>query len=742
MHLIKSAITGFLLLSLVITPQIFGKIVIPRAQAEYSENNLTNRQNFANSIQKNQSSEKLNALNPSGLLTGFQEVSPSSVDLTTEGTADWTHWGLNGESGFNRKSGVTPQISNFTPIGNGAILHFGGTVTYNWTDGTPTGNTASNGGLWVKGVGNGYQLTVPADTTQRTLKLYVGVWSAGGRLEASLSDGSAATYVDTSLVNNTATSNAVYTLNYQAASAGQTLTVRWTVNSIVNQWSNATLQAATLTTAGGNVPTNQAPVVNAGNDQTITLPNTVSLNGTATDDGLPNPPSALTTTWSKVSGAGTVSFGDSNSLNTTASFSQSGTYILRLTANDGALLTTDDVSITVNSGSSGSSSEFQISHSANYPQFVSQIATDPNGNFVVVWQSNVENGNAWDIFARRYNAAGIAQGNAFKVNTFTANNQFVPRVAMDSGGNFAIVWESQGQDGDSYGIYCKLYNSAGAALGSEFRVNSTTVNSQHDPTIAMTPDGDFVVAWVSDEQDGSLQGVFAQRFNGAGVPQGGEFQVNTYTTDTQRRPNAVIDANGNFVIIWDSIGQDGSGKGIYAQRFNAAGAALGSEFRVNTFTANEQSENWAAMDSNGNFVVVWGSSGQDGDGFGIYGQRYNAAGVAQGGEFRINTYTISNQRFPVVSMDSNGNFVVVWDSVGQDGSDKGAFGQRFNAAGVPLGGEFQANTYINNDQSHPVVSVAPNGSFVIAWISFAQDGGFEGIFGKRYDSSGNPLTTP
>ena len=93
---------------------------------------------------------------------------------------------------------------------------------------------------------------------------------------------------------------------------------------------------------------NQAPVVNAGPDQTITLPATASLAGTATDDGLPNPPGTLTTTWTKVSGPGTVTFGNASARATTASFSAPGSYVLRLTASDSALSTSDDIAITVN----------------------------------------------------------------------------------------------------------------------------------------------------------------------------------------------------------------------------------------------------------------------------------------------------------------------------------------------------------------------------------------------------------
>jgi hypothetical protein len=93
---------------------------------------------------------------------------------------------------------------------------------------------------------------------------------------------------------------------------------------------------------------NQSPLVNAGADQTITQPASANLAGTASDDGLPNPPATLTTTWSKLSGPGTVTFGNVNALSTTASFSTSGVYTLRLTANDGALAPVDDVIVTVN----------------------------------------------------------------------------------------------------------------------------------------------------------------------------------------------------------------------------------------------------------------------------------------------------------------------------------------------------------------------------------------------------------
>jgi K319L-like, PKD domain len=113
------------------------------------------------------------------------------------------------------------------------------------------------------------------------------------------------------------------------------------------------------TVGAGDVAGNQPPTVNAGPDLAVTLPATASLDGTVTDDGLPAPPSEMTIVWNMVSGPGTVTFADPYALDSSASFSGTGTYVLRLSADDGKLVTNDTVTVTVGSdgggdGSSGS----------------------------------------------------------------------------------------------------------------------------------------------------------------------------------------------------------------------------------------------------------------------------------------------------------------------------------------------------------------------------------------------------
>ncbi|MGH8631791.1 MAG: hypothetical protein ACREU7_13640, partial [Burkholderiales bacterium] len=115
------------------------------------------------------------------------------------------------------------------------------------------------------------------------------------------------------------------------------------------------------------------------------------------------------------------------------------------------------------------------------------------------------------------------------------------------------------------------------SLTGEIPVNTTTSNSQDNAAVAMDADGDFVVAWVSNSQDGSGYGVFARRFNVDGTPATAEFRVNTETADDQFGPAVAMDADGDFVVAWASANQDGDGLGVRARRFDADGTPATGE---------------------------------------------------------------------------------------------------------------------------------------------------------------------
>jgi hypothetical protein len=334
--------------------------------------------------------------------------------------------------------------------------------------------------------------------------------------------------------------------------------------------------------------------------------------------------------------------------------------------------------------------------------------------------------------------AQTPEGMEFQVNSYTPLDQGYPSVCRSQVGDFVVVWESAEQDGDGRGVFAQRFDSGGAAVGGEFQVNVETLDHQQLPNVACGADGSFVVAWESRGQDGDGYGVFARRYDAGGAPMGGEFQVNTYTTEWQVGASVCAAADGSFVVAWQSYEQDGDSEGVFAQRFDSAGALRGDEFQANAYTLWTQAFPATACDTAGDFIIVWHSDLQDGDSYGVFGQRFASDGTPRGAEFQVNSYTEYSQQLPDVSTDGAGSFVVVWESYDyQDGDSYGVFGQRFASDGSAEGAEFQVTSYTRYAQLAPQVSTAPDGAFVVVWSS-GQDGDGYGMFGRRFERGTQP----
>lgn len=390
-------------------------------------------------------------------------------------------------------------------------------------------------------------------------------------------------------------------------------------------------------------------------------------------------------------------------------------------------------------------SEFIVNTITDHDQVDPSVAMNSTGNFVVSWTTEGLMGSGADVFARRFNASGVGQGDDFQVNVTTQRGQQYQAVGIDDDGNFIVTWQSSHQDGFSWGIFAQAYDAAGNVLVDEFQVNSNTQGPQTNPAISMNSAGDTAVVWLGLDAT-HTPAVHAQRYLPAPIgsefvaaPEG-EVVLNNYSA-LEEAPSAVaVDADGNYVLAWQSYGDDGSGLGIFARRFNAIGAPQGDAFLVTTTTDGNQSHPDVAMDFAGNFVVVWQSAGQDGDGYGIFARRFDAEGNPVGGEFQVNTSTAGNQGAPVVAIDpDDGNFVVAWQ--GPDASGLGIFAQRFDADGNLVGSEFAVNSFTDLDQVSPSISMNQAGQFVVTWVSdhravFDPNDTEKSIFFQWYDANG------
>ena len=366
------------------------------------------------------------------------------------------------------------------------------------------------------------------------------------------------------------------------------------------------------------------------------------------------------------------------------------------------------------------------------------VATDSVGNYVVVWtdiQTTQVNGvYPTEIMAQRYNEFGAVEGNAFMVNTVTVGNRQQPSVAMDPDGDFVVVWSGYGP-GDSYGIFARRFNAAGNPLdAAEFLVNTNTATLQQSPSVAVDPATEgFVISWTSAWQGGTQ--IFAEVYNSSGLPVGSPFQVGNTSNGSQGDSRVAMNAAGDFVITWQSDNSSTSGWDIEAQEFaiTATGAeALGGAFGVNSYVANDQITPAVAMDNSGDYVIAWASNGEVASGaWSIYYREYYAAG-GKTGEVLVTTNSANlddEKSNPAVSMDYNGDFVVSWESLGQDNSAasvEGIYARVFLTANTtittnPSTSEFLVNSTVVGNHVDPAVSMVSssnpeyNGNFVAVW---------------------------
>ncbi|MBN1417757.1 MAG: hypothetical protein JXP34_03220 [Planctomycetes bacterium] len=319
-------------------------------------------------------------------------------------------------------------------------------------------------------------------------------------------------------------------------------------------------------------------------------------------------------------------------------------------------------------------------------------------------------------------------GDPFDPDPASVENREQPDIGADPRGAFTIVWQSDGRDGSLLGIFGRRFARTGEPVGETFRANTTTSGSQRRPRIAMGAAGEFAIAWAGP-RDTPID-VYAQRFDPGATPIGPEFRANVYTEGWQYDADVAIDDAGRVTIVWTSLDQDGDGAGVFARRFDPEGSPLGGEILVSLRTADWQYAPAVAACGDGGFCVAWTDAKRDGDGAGIFLQRFDAAGERLGDEIRVNETTGGDQITPDIASDPAGDLVVVWASRPPEETRGAILARRFDGNGDRIGGEFRVS--LSNDAETPRVAMAPEGGFAITW------GGSQEIRLRIFDAEGTP----
>jgi hypothetical protein len=349
-----------------------------------------------------------------------------------------------------------------------------------------------------------------------------------------------------------------------------------------------------------------------------------------------------------------------------------------------------------------------------------------SGRHAVVWQGP---GDATDVWLQLRDADGSPVVSEARVNSHLAGCQQSPAVAFSQDGRFVVVWQSEGQDGDGWGVYAQRFDRDGSLSGPEIQVNATTAGDQRLPSVAYGSSGAYVVAWESVGQDGDGSGVYARELGVSG-PVTGEVLVADSPVGDQRRPAIVVQPGGQIVVAWE--GPDGSGPGIFLRRFAGDLTAPGSVVRANAGTPGFQSSPSLAVDGSGNLIVAWEASGHDGSASGIVARRLDRLLSPLAGEIDVNAVTSGLQSRPRAASAASGDFLIAWESWNQDAGGAGVYSRLFNFLEQPAAVDFQVNTFSPGSQLRPTLAGSPAGRFLVAWESFGQDGDGAGVFTQGY----------
>jgi hypothetical protein len=374
--------------------------------------------------------------------------------------------------------------------------------------------------------------------------------------------------------------------------------------------------------------------------------------------------------------------------------------------------------------------EFQVNTHTTYDQKNAAIAMDAVGNFVVVWSSYLQDGSSNGVFAQRFDPNCGQLGEEFQVNATSSGNQAEPAVAMDAAAGFVVAWQGPGLiEEELEDIFAQRFDPNGSAAGEEFLVNSYTDGQQLLPSTAMNDDGTFIIVWESSNTaaEGD-KAIYGRLYDSNGVGFGAEFLVSAESA-VCRYPDVAADANGNFAVVWM---EDKSSNSIMGRLFDPNGIPQTDTFNVSTVRFTSITRPSIAMADAGRFVVTWDGDPNLAGLDDIHARLYDPNGTPLGEQFLVNTTTTFAQQYPQAAMNSDGEFVIVWDCRIDPNADnqRDIFGQRFSSSGEFIGDEFQINTFELNDQRYPAVAINEAGRFVTVWQSQTQDGSRYGIFAR------------
>jgi Calcineurin-like phosphoesterase/Stigma-specific protein, Stig1 len=374
------------------------------------------------------------------------------------------------------------------------------------------------------------------------------------------------------------------------------------------------------------------------------------------------------------------------------------------------------------------------------------VAMNKTGDFVVSWDDDTSSSDGagnFDIYARGFKRGGCECVEDIFVNsTISAEQQNQQSVAIDANGNFVVVWRDDNDGNDLGQIYARGFNADGTEKFGIITVNSTAAGDQKNPSVAINETGDFVVVWEdnSDDTDGAGNyDIYARGFNLDGSERFGDLLVNTVNSGQQRFPAITINSSGVFVVVWEDDADGNGGYQIKARGFGLSGSETFAPMTVNSVPDGQQLKPDVAIDSSGNFAVVW-EDDQDNNGtFQVLARGFTSTGTETFSDMTVNSVSTGQQLVPAIAMTSTGDFVVVWEDNSQSSYGTQIFARGFTSTGVERFSDVTINSDKDGEHKNPDVAIDENGGFVVAWQDDVDNNGYWEIVTKgMFQNAQNP----
>jgi hypothetical protein len=383
----------------------------------------------------------------------------------------------------------------------------------------------------------------------------------------------------------------------------------------------------------------------------------------------------------------------------------------------------------------GGFDDLQVNNNNQGDQTEPDVALGENGA-VVVWQDSLApplaGASRTRIMGSYLAADGTTLVNDFYISESLRGSQTSPSVSMSTNSRFVVAWVDHDGPADDR-IVAALFDSDGMKIGDDIIVNEERSAARLNPSVAMGDAGHFFVVWEEATLSGAGTApgtIYGASFAPNGQRLGPDFAVGAAGRGSQRRPSVAMDASGWFVVAWEANRDTDSSFQIFAAVFDEGAAKQVADFRVNDVASGNQLHPSVAVRSNGDYVIAWEDDSSEEDSSQIYASGFLAhSDTRRFEDLLVNQDPIGQQRRPSVGFDSSGRIVVVW----QDDRDKNDLwqirGSRFSWP--PDGQEIQRTPdfTVNGDdtgqQEHPKVAVHPrSGLYVVTWQDNLQSLGY------------------